>query len=239
MTDEELDRELRIVHVGGDDLNIIADPRVIFRFTELYIRRLKELVLLKTNDSCFRMSACAGIALVPVGTPFIYAFSVAEKICSDAKKTGKLPENLVNGQCGCWVDFQFLHPDQLEDSPSAIKQAYTTRDGVHLMLRPYSFDSDFDGTPRSYEGFRQRAVAFQRLNLSANWLSQIMLASSLGRKEIAEVVEDLSASGIPAAETCGDPVIRWKGDLYAPWCDALECREILSFRGGLTKEEQR
>ena len=226
LTEEELDSAIRIVHFGGDDLNIIADPRVIFTFTECYVRHLKDVPILAVDDFRFQMSICAGIAFVQKDVPFIDAFGIAEECCSGAKKEAKKPENLIDGKIGNWVDFRFCYADSLRDGSSDPKSAFITPDGVRLMLRPYCLDEAMQYTPQSYDAFRRRALSFRELGLSKENREQILRAYDLGRKDITLVSALLSASGYPVAERCGEPLLRQSDGMYAVWYDAMEVSEL-------------
>ena len=226
LTDEEFDRAIRIVHHGGDDLNVIADPRVIFLFTECYVKRLKEVPVFDLDDFCFRMSVCAGIAFVHKDVPFIDAFSIADGCCSNAKAEAKKPENAVNGAIGNWVDFQFVYADSPQTGISDRQTAFTTPDGIRLMRRPYCMDEEMAHTPKSYQAFRERAIRFCELHLPQESREQILQAYDFGRRDITVVSDLLTAAGYPISERCGQPLVRQDDGFYAMWYDAMEVGEL-------------
>ena len=233
---DEMEHKFRVVAMGGDDMNIIASPSVVFYFIERYMAHLKNTYLWDEEDVRIGMSACAGVAIVEKNTAFLDAFEYAEECCASAKKVAKSKENCPNGKIGNWIDFRVVYPNSGQDGDEEREKVYTTQDGIQLMLRPYCFDDNAIGTPRSYRAFRERAAAFHALNLTDEMTSRIMYAYDLGKGDVRLMPGIMEKAGYPVTEACGEPLIRFADGTYAVWYDALELREF--FTAGERKTEE-
>lgn len=223
---EEMENEFRIVHMGGDDLNIIASPSAIFCFVERYMANLRKILLWDKGGTPVGMSACAGIAFVEKNTSFLDAFEVAEECCASAKKVAKKKENCPNGKVGNWVDFRVVYPYARQEGDNDREKVYTTPDGIRLMLRPYCFDKNAAGTPRDYNAFRERAETFHTLGMTGEMASRVMQAYDLGKGDVNLMPGILAGEGCPVPEKCGNPLVRYGDGVYALWYDALELQEF-------------
>ena len=237
ISDEEFEHEFRIVHIGGDDLNIISNASVIFTFLEKYMSHMKDVVIWQSDENKVSISACAGVAFVEKSTPFIDAFSIAEDCCDNAKKYAKEEEHYVNGCVGNWVDFTVAHSDSpmIDDR----ENRFVTQDGVHLFLRPYCFDAPLAGTPHSYYDFKKRALCLRKTDLPVSVVSGladisdigIMNTGSPGSKAyylFSDIFEDITDS---LEKQIVKPLVRSEGKMYATLYDALETQAFFPVKG--------
>lgn len=88
----------RPVVLGGDDLTIIVRDDLALAFTwcllrEIECRTEKLFCTLKERglrgQMPLRLSACAGVAIIKRGQPFLMGYALAESLCSFAKKAAK------------------------------------------------------------------------------------------------------------------------------------------------------
>jgi len=72
---------LRPVLVAGDDITFISDGRIALDLAETALS-----AFVKSNvPHLGKITACAGIAIVPVHHPFYRAYELAERLCANAK----------------------------------------------------------------------------------------------------------------------------------------------------------
>src|SRR5690606_5681066 len=72
---------LRPILLGGDDLTFLCDGRVALALTEAALKAFEAEV-----PSLGRVTACAGVAIVPAHAPFAQAYALAEALCRHAKR---------------------------------------------------------------------------------------------------------------------------------------------------------
>lgn len=145
---------LRPVLLGGDDLTFLCDGRIAL---ELAAKALETFVQEKIPDipEFDRLSACAGVAIVPAHTPFERAYELAEMLCRNAKRKRR-QEN----DSGCWIDWHIGAPCPGESVGALRERAYTASN-FRLTCRPYRLDDD----------------SFNLIWKSWNWLSKKVLGT--------------------------------------------------------------
>lgn len=77
----------RPVVLGGDDLTILVRADLALNFTKRLLETIEDPIKLKGRPQ--RLSACAGVAIIRAGQPFLMAYHLAESLCSFAKKSAK------------------------------------------------------------------------------------------------------------------------------------------------------
>ncbi|CAM2962268.1 hypothetical protein ACSL103130_08650 [Actinomyces slackii] len=87
--------------MGGDDLTVLTEGHYALPFMEAYLRAYEEATAddallrylgpasLRASQSTGSMTAAAGAAIVPRNFPFHLAYTLAEALVSEAKRTGK------------------------------------------------------------------------------------------------------------------------------------------------------
>ena len=84
----------RPIVLGGDDITVIMRADVALPFTKTLLAEIERLSADSVAACAIpglnnRLSACAGIALVKVGQPFLMASALAESLCGFAKRAAK------------------------------------------------------------------------------------------------------------------------------------------------------
>jgi len=130
MRDDRVLLPLRPVLLGGDDLTFLCDGRIALDLAETALQAF-------TSDvpSLGRVTACAGVALVPVHTPFERAYALAEALCNHAKQRRR-----EHNDDGSWIDWHIGVPRPGEGIRELRARAYSHRIGVtslELTCRPY------------------------------------------------------------------------------------------------------
>jgi hypothetical protein len=91
----------RPVLLGGDDITIIVRADLAIPFTAQLLKNIeKECGHIGSADNHNALSACAGIAIVGKGTPFLTAYALADDLCLHAKKRVKADIGLVADETG-------------------------------------------------------------------------------------------------------------------------------------------
>jgi len=85
---------LRPILIAGDDITFICDGRIALDLAETALSEFKRSDIPHLG----KITACAGIAIVPVHHPFYRAYELAERLCANAK-TKLLEEGEDSAEC--------------------------------------------------------------------------------------------------------------------------------------------
>jgi hypothetical protein len=122
---------VRPVLLGGDDLTFLCDGRIGLDLAATALREIggRDCPHLGT------MSACAGVAIVRAHYPFVRAYELAEKLCSQAKSVRRQHQDE-----GCWLDWHIGVARPTEPVQEFRDRLYRA-DGLQLTCRPYRLGS--------------------------------------------------------------------------------------------------
>lgn len=143
---------LRPILLGGDDLTFLCDGRVALALTEAALKAFEAEV-----PSLGRVTACAGVAIVPAHAPFAQAYALAEALCRHAKRRRQW-----EGDDGSWIDWHIGLPRAGDSIVDLRRRAYAQKLGdkvLDLTCRPYRLGSG----PTDHETWR--------------WLSETVLGT--------------------------------------------------------------
>lgn len=137
----------RPVLLGGDDITILLRADLAFRFATTLLTEIE-----KQSERAFeafahrglsKVSACAGIAIVKAGQPFLMANALADSLVRSAKRAAKQRGGAP------YPSFLAFHVSQstLREDYEAIVARELSANGALLTANPYRMDS----TPESNE----------------------------------------------------------------------------------------
>ena len=223
-SDAEFARFFHVVDLGGDDLNVIAQPNVILPFVEHFVGLLPNYYIWKDEQIQAGITVCAGIAFVSPETSYLAAHEVAEACCANAKKVAKSKENLIDGLAGNWIDFDVqLGPEQQSLEWKRLNLG-VTREDIRLMLRPYSYDKEQAGGTKDYFLLKERAKALNRMELPDDAMALLEQTCFMGSADFESLVGMLEKSGYPLSEHLGDAWVRSGRTRCNAWYDiAMIC----------------
>ncbi|WP_028322631.1 Cas10/Cmr2 second palm domain-containing protein [Desulfatiglans anilini] len=121
---------LRPIVLGGDDLTFVCDGRIALDLAETVLSAFEGVELPHLGE----ISACAGVAVVRVHTPFAKAYRLAEGLCASAKKMRKKKEE-DEGFCGCALDWHIGMP-RPGQGVERIRERQYCIDECRLTCRP-------------------------------------------------------------------------------------------------------
>ncbi len=140
---------IRKVLTAGDDITFIVNANFAFEL-------VKDFISIIESDGSGEFTACAGIAFCHSHFPFSNAYTVAEELCSNAKKHAKSVADKVENTRS-WVDFQLLSNMNAVDLDNYRKAQYTfVENGINynLLRRPYVIECDADDARLKERGFK-------------------------------------------------------------------------------------
>ncbi|MBX3156453.1 MAG: hypothetical protein KF773_10675 [Deltaproteobacteria bacterium] len=118
---------LRPVLLGGDDLTFLCDGRIALDLAETALDAFSVEI-----PHLGRISACAGVALVPAHTPFDRAYELADALCGSAKRRRR-----ERTDTGSWIDWHIGAPHPGEGIGGLRARSYQHRSKLQLTCRPY------------------------------------------------------------------------------------------------------
>ena len=118
---------IRKVISAGDDICFIVPAKIALRCAEFFLKWLDKngkIDIERSNGEYirFKLSACAGIAMVHEKYPFYRAYQMSEALCSSAKKYASALGTEVSA-----MDWHIEY-GQAKDGLSAIREDYLTAD---------------------------------------------------------------------------------------------------------------
>lgn len=216
---------LRPVLLGGDDLTVLCDGRIALDLGEAALDAFAADI-----PDLGRITACAGVALVPSHTPFDRAYELAEALCGSAKRRRR-----EKNDSGSWIDWHIGAPRPGESLGDLRTRAYASRPAgtpVALTCRPYRLGANANEREtwrwlsRTVLGTGQDGFRGERWGQHRNKVKQL---SSLVR-EGADGVGRAREAWTAAAD------LRWPGGLdttdgfldgtRTPLLDAVELLDI-------------
>lgn len=198
---------LRPIICAGDDITIICRADIALELAQRFILRIEKQAMCDGEDGKpdlerYAFSACAGIAFVRTHFPFYTAYELCEQLCSQAKTKAKLPENLVNGQVGSYLDFHIVGGAVLDDIEEIREREYVNAQGYSLLQRPLLCAAASDRTD-SMPGFRRHLAELEAVPrswlkrirnaycLNESMVNSVLLQASVNQEQIARLIEQL------------------------------------------------
>lgn len=133
---------IRPILLAGDDVCFVTAGRIGLECARVFLERLSRR----------GWAACAGVAIVPWKYPFHLSYTLAEELCSNAKKFS-YEQDSTSGISA--MDWQLVTGNRLE-SLSAMRDRYEADDGISLTLRPVNVIArGKSSNVRSYDHFRE------------------------------------------------------------------------------------
>ena len=151
---------IRPVILAGDDVCFVTAGRFGLECARVFLERLKAL---QNPEDGLPYAACAGVALVHLKYPFHRAYSLAEELCSSAKRFAAELDP-AGGVCALDWHIEF---GEMKGSLSQIREDYETEDGGRMELRPVivsvpsGVGLEKTGGVRTYAFFRSLCLAMQ------------------------------------------------------------------------------
>jgi hypothetical protein len=138
--------------LGGDDLTVLCEGYSALAFTRLYLTAFEEQtaksdlwdsIIAQIADKvmgCYRLSSCAGVAIIKPHFPFYSAYELSEQLLRSAKKVKERVTHVVNGKrtlypCSA-LDFHILF-DSTFTELDAIRARVALEDQTRLTAKPY------------------------------------------------------------------------------------------------------
>lgn len=224
---------IRPILIGGDDITFVCDARVAFDATVQALKKFNTTTIEQFSqyDLDSTVTACAGIAIVPVHTPFIRAYEMAEELCSNAKdwiKNRNVKASALDWHIG------ILSPGQkIKD----FRKSQYTRNGALLWCRPYCLEVDTQNIPtyRDWSWFAslldgEKGIRGTVWAQHRNKIKELRALLELGQYIVSKQMEawrrSASDLGFPAPLSNNNVFIKENEHDITPLADAIEIMDL-------------
>lgn len=159
---------IRPILIGGDDVTVIIRADLALTFTKVFLEQFeiesseifKEIGL---SDYDGGLTACAGIAYIKESYPLHYGLSLAEKLCSDAKKyvkrtkgDGKMEDPQYGEMPKSAIAFYKVQDSFVDDLKTLKQRTLQTKTGLSYYVGPYKL-SDLDNLNKKLQKLKEEA----------------------------------------------------------------------------------
>lgn len=140
---------IRPIVLGGDDLTVVCRGDLaldyVTKFIESFEKNTKNLLseyiegIFTEGDITDSLTACAGIAYIKSSYPFYYGYSLAESLCSRAKKYAKDDDSIREGRklpLSC-IMFHKVQSSFVEEYDEIVGKELTPQDDISFEFGPY------------------------------------------------------------------------------------------------------
>lgn len=199
---------VRPIVYGGDDLTFICDGRIGLDLAAFYLQEFSKGTINVCGQEK-KVTACAGIAIVPTKFPFARAYGFASELCNLAKSYRR-----KKGHDGCWLDFQIVSEGATGSITDLRRMQYQSLEGQTLHQRPYQVPGSWDifihilRAFRTSEWPRNRAKALLRALVQGPAVTQQLVESVQWRGAKLPCVSEMDANERRIGWTGGDATER-------------------------------
>lgn len=201
------------INSGGDDINFAINPKYALKFV---VHIMKKIANNKTSlfagDYKEKNSTCAGIAYVSNHINFGDACDLAMQCCDNAKERAKLKCNLIGGQVGNWLDFQFFYDDNINDLDYIRRDSKSMDGAYNLMLRPYCIDKELKDYPCHFDNFERILKTILDGKLFKVDREQALDAIKQGKYEVDILIRTSMLTGLLKKKLSEHSVVKLPGD---------------------------
>ncbi len=126
----------RPIVLGGDDITVIIRADLALTFTRTLLEAIETLSKALVTDGILEkpLSACAGLAVVNAGHPFLIASALAEDLCRFAKRAAKKDRQAPYPS---YLAFHNAQSTLRETYDDAADRELKTPSGIRLTANPY------------------------------------------------------------------------------------------------------
>lgn len=182
--------KIREVILGGDDLTVICDANEALPFIEKYLKNFEENTknITELEGLTEKLTACAGIAFTNEKYPFHYAVSLAEALCSEAKKHSER-------EASC-VMFYNIQSSNFQNWDKFVKDELTIindKETIRCDFGPYYLDTLNQPSIKNFmhtvEAYRCDGSPISRLR---EWLGELNKSKTYSDNLLKRINETLS-----------------------------------------------
>lgn len=199
----------RPVLLGGDDITILVRADLAFGFAQTLLQRIEErsgaaLAKFVSRIGVDRVSACAGLAIVKSGQPFLMANALAEGLV----KRAKLDAKAYTAPYPSFLAFHVAQTTQSERYSEIVERELTARGGAPAQRPPTQRDRHGDGVKMTANPYRvgSPAVDEERSFDCLLALACALDAAPKGRGKLIEAGRHLFTDAAKAEEAW----LRWR-----------------------------
>lgn len=140
---------VRPLILAGDDVTYVTNGAIGVESARVFIEELKKYEIIIEDQNLGRLNACAGIAIIKSGYPFIKAYGLCEELCKNAKKAILDDKSIDDASA---LDFHISQGD-INCSLHTLRQREYSFNGEDINLTMKPFFVGEDNQWRNYSNF--------------------------------------------------------------------------------------
>lgn len=213
---------------AGDDITYITNGYIGIESAKIFIENLSKKSLNIEGIELGNLNACAGVAIIKKGYPFIKGYELAEDLCQNAKKVlvEKEDKNLTV------IDFHIAQGEIVGDINYIRNKDYSLngKSGI-LTMRPLVINNEKEW--RSYENFMATVdrlnEALKDKNIGRNKIKALRTELKKGEVAAEHFIKFYSIDSkryLPAVHGTGDYCFNNQEDGRCMYLDAIEVMDL-------------
>lgn len=140
---------IRPIILGGDDVTFVCDGKLGLFFAKIFIKAYENSKI----DHSEKLTACAGVAIIKTKYPFYRGVSMANELCSNAKKVRKDPDR--GDLNSSFLDFQISFGG-IAAGLQQLRESFSVPRG-NLLYRPFKIMPKEQFDEYSFDLFLEKA----------------------------------------------------------------------------------
>ncbi len=133
---------------AGDDTTFITHGRMGISLAARYLQHFERC---SEKIAGKKLTACAGVLIMPAKYPFARGYQIASALTNEAKKKRK-----AHSYEGSWIDFHLLL-ENATGTLAELRRHYQISPTENLLSRPYRLGSDWTDFESIFQSFRDSA----------------------------------------------------------------------------------
>lgn len=250
------DLKIKALILSGDDMTAVCDADIALEFTKNFIEEFENETDKKKPAIEQKLTMCAGIAYCNEKFPFHYAVSLAEELCSAAKKhsKNKYVENQEKDIAPSCLMFHNVQSSNFQSWDKFIKDELTIggeKEGcmtegekmreIRCDFGPYYLgDTTKSKNEPKVENFINLAKIYRNENSPKGklreWIKELGINDKLAKSmldRINEMLEnkgefDKALNGLYGGLSCGNLILEKDGTQKTPIYDVLQFLSVTS-----------
>lgn len=219
---------VRPLILAGDDITYITNGYIGIESAKIFLNNLSKKNLNIEGIDLGNLNACAGVAIIKKGYPFIKGYELAEDLCQNAKKVlvEKEDKNLTV------IDFHIAQGEIVGDINYIRNKDYSLngKSGI-LTMRPLVINNEKEW--RSYENFIETVdrvnEALKDKNIGRNKIKALRTELKKGEAAAEHFIKFYSIDSkryLPAIHGNGDYCFNNQEDGRCMYLDAIEIMDL-------------
>lgn len=166
--------------VAGDDITYVTNGKLGIETARIFLEHLYKNEVEIYDGNTTKLNACAGVAIVRTSHPFKKAYTLAEELCDNAKKTLRIEH--PNSDYSL-IDWHIEQSDIVGNIEEIREKSYkTVEEEAKLFMRPLYLNLADKKEWKTYDGFKEALNNLNHMEINSKKLARNKI------KELREIL---------------------------------------------------